>query len=133
MRKVFISVPMKGMSDELIMDEIERAKEFLALVCKGEEFEYMDNFVSLPDEYDGNKSLYAIGEAIKKMSLCDVLVCPDWELRQDYSGCRIECDVARDYGMYVVEMPSALLPEARDRARLNWEHNAIVEGSHNNG
>lgn len=101
--KVFISVPMRGRTDQEIAGAITIAKSKLAKMAEenNEVIEYVDNFVSMPLKNEindiENPSMWYLGGAIQKMSECDaVYFCPGW---QEARGCVIERHVAVLYGL----------------------------------
>ena len=98
--KVFISVPMRGRTDEEIAKAIAVAKSKLSEIAEenNEAIEYVDNFVSMPENTDiKNPAMYCLGGAIQKMSKCDAIYfCPGWD---EARGCIIERQVAVQYGL----------------------------------
>lgn len=98
--KVFISVPMRGRTDEEILDDIEDAKCKLAMANSenDEPIYYVDNFVKTAFEAGiKNYSIWCLGRAIQKMSECDAIYfCPGWKKAR---GCLIERQVAIEYGL----------------------------------
>lgn len=101
--KVFISVPMRGRTDEEIAKAIAIAKSKLSEVAQEnqEYIIYVDNFVSMPTKNEindiENPSMWCLGGAIQKMSKCDaVYFCPGWD---EAIGCVIERQVAVSYGL----------------------------------
>ena len=99
--KVFISVPMRGRTDEEIFDAIEDAEGKLVVMAaenNDDYIEYVNNFIPIPSEADiKNYAMWCLGEAIQKMSKCDAIYfCPGWEKAR---GCVIEHQVAASYGL----------------------------------
>jgi ribosomal protein S6E (S10) len=97
MPKLFISQPMRGKSDEQILEEREKA----VALCKkylGDEIEVIDSFkqgVSVDDN-----PLWYLGESIKLLSQADyAFFCEGWD---DSRGCIIEHDCAEKYGIHIV-------------------------------
>lgn len=89
--KIFISVPMRGRTDEEIKKEIDKAREIL--IKKYPECEIVDNFIKKPEGND--EALYCLGEAIKKLGNCDaVYFCDGWVKAR---GCLVERSVALAY------------------------------------
>lgn len=96
MKKLFISQPMRGKSDETILaeraDAIQAAKD-----CLGEE-------VEVPDTWFGNfdgKALEFLGKSIMMLAGADIAYfAPGW---QDARGCRIENICAKEYGIHRIE------------------------------
>lgn len=98
MKKLFISVPMKGRTEE----NINKSREFLhkyAELMVGEELEVINSMVVLdPEEFYGDKSVYCLGESIKRMSKADYFVGIDYGAGM-WHGCDIERSVAQSYGI----------------------------------
>lgn len=101
MKKLFISQPMRGLTDE----EILRAREeirFRAEQVVGEPLELIDSFV---EEYPGeiNKSIpvWYLGKSIQFLSQADIAYFGgEW---RNARGCRIEHEVADKYGIKIIE------------------------------
>lgn len=100
MKKVFISVPMKGRTDEAIVNSIEKMHQ-IAEIIFGEELEPVHNFMSvaIPCDIERDESvpIYYLGKALEKMAICDYFIGVDnlWFFR----GCQIEKEVAASYNM----------------------------------
>ena len=98
MKKLFISQPMRGKTDEEILKEREKA---IASAEKhlGENVEVIDSFFqNAPAEA---KPLWFLGKSLELLSTADVAYfAPGWE---DARGCRIENICAIEYGITVIE------------------------------
>ena len=98
MKKLFISQPMNGKTDEEIIRErneaIDIAKDIL-----NDEIEVIDSFFqNAPAEA---KPLWFLGKSIELLSTADVIyMCNGWE---NARGCRIEYQCAKDYGIEIIE------------------------------
>ena len=98
MKKLFISQPMRGKTDEEILKEKEKAvreaKEQL-----GEEVEVIDSFFqSAPVDA---KPLWFLGKSLELLADADVAYfAKGWETAR---GCVIEYDSAKAYGIPVIE------------------------------
>ena len=101
MKKVFISQPMRGLTDEEIFkarDEIRvRAEKVI-----GEKVELIDSFI---EEYPGeiNKSIpvWYLGKSIQFLSQADIAYFGgDWK---NARGCKIEHEIADKYGIKIIE------------------------------
>lgn len=97
MKKLFISQPMRGLSDKEILETREEIK-IKAEQQLGEQLELIDSFV---EEYPGeiNKSVpvWYLGKSIQFLSQADVVYFgKGW---QDARGCRIEHEIALRYGI----------------------------------
>ena len=99
MKKLFISQPMRGKSDEEILAEREKAiKEAQELV--GESVEVIDSFFqSAPVDA---RPLWFLGKSLELMSTADVACFADgWQYAR---GCRIEHECAVEYGIDRIEL-----------------------------
>ena len=98
MKKLFISQPMRGKTDEEILAVRERA---IATVEKhlGEKVEVIDSFFQgAPADA---KPLWLLGKVLELLSTADVAYfAPGWEKAR---GCRIENTCAIEYGITVIE------------------------------
>lgn len=100
MTKVFISVPMKGRSEEDIKSDIERAKGILRSAIDNVEFAdsfYKDDVESRVCDAKKHPGLAYLGRSLKDMADCDIVFfCNGWEHAR---GCWLEKRAARSYGL----------------------------------
>ena len=98
MKKLFISQPMKGKTDEEILAVRERAIKSAKNVL-GEEVEVIDSFFqSAPVDA---RPLWFLGKSLELLSTADVAYfAKGWEAAR---GCRIENTCAIEYGITVIE------------------------------
>lgn len=103
MKKLFISQPMNGKTDEEILRERARAIENAEKEL-GEPVEVIDSFFE-EDEPDGTApGLYFLGKSLELLSTADVAYFADgWK---EARGCRIECECADEYGIEIIEEDS---------------------------
>lgn len=98
MKKLFISQPMKGKTDEEILKEREAAIAKAKEVC-GEDVEVIDSFFK--DAPAVNRPLWFLGESLKLLATADVAYfAPGWKAAR---GCKIEHTCALEYGIVVIE------------------------------
>ena len=96
MRKLFISQPMRGKSDEEILAERERAVAEAEKIL-GEPVELIDTFFGTSDM---SHALEYLGESIKRMAQADAAYfAPGWGMAR---GCKIEHDCAVAYGVPII-------------------------------
>ena len=94
--KLFISQPMKGKTDEQILEERNKAAGLFIL--EGENVEIIDSFIKGAPAQAA--PLWDLGERIKLLGEADVVYfCKDW---QKYNGCTIEHECAVRYGKTIV-------------------------------
>ena len=98
MKKLFISQPMRGKTDEEILAVREKAIES-AERNLGEKVEVIDSFFK-DAPVDANP-LWYLAKSLELLSTADVAYfAKDWE---KYRGCRIENTCAVEYGIDVIE------------------------------
>lgn len=116
MKKIFISVPMKGRTSEDINKSVQMMKGVGKAYFPNEEVVFIDNFVSCDIEDAQKRSLYCLGQSITKMADADTLIVPNsiWE----YDGCIMERDVAFRYGLRVIEVDFQIVCPDIIEARL---------------
>lgn len=94
--KVMISQPMKGKTVEQIKEE--RAGLVEELEAKG--YEVLDTVF---EDFSEDKSpIYYLAKSIEMLDKADGIVFMNgwWDAR----GCRVEHDVARDYGKFILDL-----------------------------
>lgn len=97
MKKLFISQPMRGKTDEEILAERADAMQ-AARDALGEEVEVIDSFFGTSDM---SHALEYLGESLKLMAKADIAYfAPGW---RDARGCKIEHACADAYGIHHIE------------------------------
>ena len=98
MKKLFISQPMRGKTDQEILAEREKAIKS-AERNLGEPVEVIDSFFqNAPADA---RPLWYLGKSLELLSTADVAYfAKGWE---DARGCRIENQCAIEYGITVIE------------------------------
>jgi hypothetical protein len=96
MKKLFISQPMRGLTDDEIMAaRIEAADN--AEIALGEDVDVIDSFAQCQPDEDENEPLWYLGWSLQLLASADVIYfAPGWE---DARGCRIEHQCAVEYGI----------------------------------
>lgn len=98
MKKLFISSPMKGLSEEDIK-ELRESMRKIAEIVFDEEFEVIDSYIKEDPPENTNAGLYYLGESLKKMAEADYYIGIDIGYDTDFHGCWIENQAAKKYGM----------------------------------
>lgn len=99
MKKLFISMPMRGRTPEAIKYSMERVHK-TAEVVFGEELELIDSYIEEATPAGSNEAIYCLGESIKKMAEADYCVCISSTIFNGYyPGCGIEYEMAIEYGI----------------------------------
>lgn len=96
MKKVFVSLPMNGRTDEEILKEredcFERAKDIL-----GEDAELIDTFIKEDPPEGCNIGLWYLAKSLELMASADIVyLAPGWT---EARGCIIEHECAVRYGI----------------------------------
>lgn len=98
MKKLFISQPMKGKTDEEILEERQKAIKSAEKMI-GEPVEVIDSFFqNAPADA---KPLWFLGKSLELLAGADIACfAKGW---QDARGCKIENTCAIEYGIPVIE------------------------------
>lgn len=102
MKKVMISMPMAGKSENQIKEELNSITEML----NKQGYDVIDSFVdedpiSISKKGVVNVPLYFLAKSLECLSHCDALYCgKGWE---NARGCRIERETAKEYGLKIIE------------------------------
>ena len=101
MKKLFISQPMRGLTDEEILKVREEIKARAEHVI-GEPLELIDSFIEdYPGEINKSIPVWYLGKSIQFLSQADIVYFGgDW---RNARGCKIEHEVADKYGIKIIE------------------------------
>ena len=115
MKKLFVSVPMKGRTEEEIKASIQKMKK-IAEIYEGEELELIDSYIEDNPPKDSKEAVWYLGESLKKMAQADVFI-GIYE-SYDWNGCYIERETADKYGIKVYAIPVSYIID---------DYNALVQ------
>ena len=103
MKKLFVSVPMKGRTKEEIKASIQKMKK-IAEIYEGEELELIDSYIEDNPPKDSKEAVWYLGESLKKLAQADVFIgiCESY----DWNGCCIERETAEKYGIKAYMIPA---------------------------
>ena len=97
--KVFISQPMKGLTDDEIKANRKKAIDLITLKYDGD-VEFIDSFIEEDAPKINNIATYYLGKSIEMMADAEVVAfLPGYEKAR---GCMIEYNVARSYGYTII-------------------------------
>lgn len=96
MKKLFVSVPMRGRTEEEIKASIQKMKK-IAEIYEGEELELIDSYIEDNPPKDSKEAIWYLGESLKKLAQADVFIGIDDAY--DWNGCYIERDTAQRYSV----------------------------------
>lgn len=118
MKKLFISCPMKGRTEENIRNSMERMHK-IAEATFGEELAVIQTYI--PGEAPDVKHprVWYLGESIKMMAEADYFIGIGYE--SAFTGCCVEYNVAQEYGIpYVNVNMRIVMPDAWEIANRNF-------------
>ena len=101
MKKVFISQPMRGLTDEEILKKREEIKKDIENKIN-EKVEFIDSFFQdYPSNiHDIHVPIWYLGKSIQLLSQADMIYLGEnWDKAR---GCKIEYEVAKAYGIKII-------------------------------
>lgn len=118
MKKLFVTVPMKGRTEEEIKASIQKMKK-IAEIYEDEELELIDSYIEDNPPKDSKEAVWYLGESLKKLAQADVFIGIDdtW----DWNRCYIEMETANRYGIKVYAIPARYVID---------NYNALVQKLH---
>lgn len=124
MKKLFVSVPMKGRTEEEIKASIQKMKK-IAEIYEGEELELIDSYIEDNPPKDSKEDVWYLGESLKKLALADVFmgICEIY----DWNDCCIEIETANKYGIKAYTIPARYVIDNYN-ALINKLHPVCNEG-----
>lgn len=100
MKKLFVSQPMRGKTDEEILRDRKALIADAAVALREDEIRVLDTIFT--DFAEGTPPLVYLGRSLEVLARADAAVfAPGWETAR---GCRIEHDAAEAYGIPIVEL-----------------------------
>ncbi len=96
MKKLFVSVPMKGRTEKEIKASIQKMKK-IAEAYEGEELELIDSYVEDNPPKNICQPVWYLGKSLEKLSEADIFIGIDDDY--DWNDCFIERQAARRYGI----------------------------------
>lgn len=106
MKKLFVSVPIKGRTETEIKASIQKMKK-IAEVYEGEELELIDSYVKDNPPKGNHQSVWYLGKSLEKLSEADIFIGIENDF--DWSGCYIERTTAHRYGIKSYHVPGDLV------------------------
>jgi hypothetical protein len=96
MKKLFVSVPMKGRTEEEIKYSITKMHR-IAEAYEGEELELIDSYIAEAPPVGCNQSVWYLSKSIEKLAEADIFI----GIRDTtgWPGCKIEVDTAKAYNI----------------------------------
>lgn len=118
MKKLFISCPMRGRTNEAIADSRERMKRIAEAVF-GEELEVIESVVSETPPKDAKERIWYLGKSVQKIAEADYFIGIDYS--EYFRGCDTERSIAQQYGIKHFEVPLYIFPDAMELERKQYD------------
>lgn len=118
MKKLFVSVPMKGRTEEEIKASIQKMKK-IAEIFEGEELEFIDSYIEDNPPKGSKEAVWYLGESLKKLAQADIFI--GINEAYDWNGCYIEREIAERYGIKVYEVSAKYVID---------NYNALIQKMH---
>ena len=101
MKKLFVSLPMRGLSEREIRKRMNYLKYLVELEL-GEEVILIDSFIeNEPDSKEiNNIGLYFLGESIEEMAYADIAIFANGWMKA--RGCKVEYKAAVEYEVKIL-------------------------------
>ena len=101
MKKLFVSLPMRGLSEREIRKRMNYLKSLVELELK-EEVILIDSFIeNEPDSKEiNNIGLYFLGESIKELAYADIVIFANGWMKA--RGCKVEYKAAVEYEVKIL-------------------------------
>ena len=105
MMKVFISQPMRGLTEEQILKDRNEAIKYIknGVECLEQQLEVIESYFEDYNPKQGCVPLKYLAKSLELLADADIaLFIGDWE---NARGCKIEHECAKEYGIKIAYMP----------------------------
>ena len=118
MKKLFISCPMKGRTEENIRKSMEKMHKIAEIVFD-QELEVIPSYIETDPTSVPKPAIWYLGESIKKMAEADYFIGIGYE--EFFKGFHVEFDIARNYGIPSTTVRiEELMPDALEVVREHY-------------
>ena len=118
MKKLFISCPMKGRTEENIRKSMEKMHKIAEIVFD-QELEVIPTYIEDNPPENGNQAIWYLGKSIQLLAEADFFIGIEWT--DFFKGCSAERNIARDYGIRSTYVNiHELMPDACEVERQYW-------------
>lgn len=118
MKKLFISVPMRGRTGENIRKSIEKMHKIAEIVFD-EELKVIPSYVEDKPPKDSIEAIWYLGKSIEKLAEADFFIGIKWQ--EFFKGCNIEREIAYNYGIKSFEIDYTLFSDAVEIERKYYD------------
>ena len=96
MKKLFISCPMKGRTEENIRKSMEKMHK-MAEIIFDQELEVIPTYIEDNPPENSQPGIWYLGKSIELLAGADYFIGVEWG--DIFKGCNIENEIARSYGI----------------------------------
>lgn len=119
MKKLFISCPMKGRTEENIRKSMEKMHRIAEIVFE-QELEVIPSYIEDKPPQDAQTAIWYLGKSIQMMAQADYYIGIDYS--DFFHGCTVENEVANLYGVCrTFVKANELMPDLREVEREYWK------------
>ena len=121
MKKLFITYPMKGRTEENIKKSIKKMHQIAEIVFD-QELEAIDSWIEddVPESVK-NPGVWYLGKSIELLSTADYFI--GVECEEFWKGCHIEARVAQSYGVPCTFVDARkLMPDVEEVVDKYWRN-----------
>jgi hypothetical protein len=118
MKKLFISVPMKGRTEENIHKSIEKMHKIAEIVFD-EELEVIPSYVEHKPPKNSKEAVWYLGKSIQKLAEADYFIGMNYS--EFFKGCNTERNIAFEYGIKSHCVDYDMFPDALEAERNYWK------------
>lgn len=120
MKKLFISCPMKGRTEENIKKSMEKMHKIAEIVFD-QELEAIDQYIDENPPENINKGIWYLGKSLQFLSEADYFIGIQYE--DFWKGCDTEARVAQSYGIpSTFVQVRELMPDAVEVMNEYWRN-----------
>lgn len=113
MKKLFISCPMKGRTEENIKKSMEQMHK-IAEIYFDQKLEVIPTYIEDNPPKNSNQGIWYLGKSIQLLSEADYFIGIDYS-NDFFKGCVIEREVANNYGIRSITVKMfELMPDAAE-------------------
>lgn len=115
MKKLFVSCPMKGRTEENIRKSMERMHKIAELIFD-QELELIPTYIEDTPPENNHQAVWYLGKSIELMAEADYFI--GVQYTEFFEGCNCEAHVARSYGIPSTYVDiSEMMPDAQELER----------------
>lgn len=119
MKKLFISVPMKGRTEENIRKSMQKMHKTAEAVWE-QELEVIPSYIEDKPPESAKQALWYLGKSIQLLSEADFFVGIEYGA---YSGCDVERESAYKYGITMLSLPMDIVaPDVKEMLNCSAAH-----------